>query len=122
MLKRAWADAIPRRDEAVVRRILADDFEGIEPLGNFFSKAAYLSDLRGGVFSNQPIVLDEIKTRSLWRLRRGNKPHQDSQRCTPGSDEPCLRQASEPLAVPGRSRIVDGSDRDAQRNPTAVVL
>ena len=40
MLERAWVDAITRRDAAVINRIMADDFEGIDPAGNVFSKAA----------------------------------------------------------------------------------
>jgi RNA polymerase sigma factor (sigma-70 family) len=63
MLERAWVDAIPRRDAAIVNRIMADDFEGIDPVANIFTKATYMPDLRNGVFTNQPIELDEIKTR-----------------------------------------------------------
>jgi hypothetical protein len=43
MLERAWADALARRDPTVVGRILADDFEGIDPAGATFSKPAYLT-------------------------------------------------------------------------------
>jgi RNA polymerase sigma factor (sigma-70 family) len=63
MLDRAWVDAIPRRDVAMVNRILADDFEGIDTTGKPFTKATYLPDLRDGAFGVQPIELDEIKTR-----------------------------------------------------------
>jgi len=63
MLERAWVDAIPRRDVAIVNRIIAEDFAGIDPVGNTFTKAAYLHDLRNGVFTPKPIELDEIKTR-----------------------------------------------------------
>src|SRR5262249_25099669 len=63
MLERAWVDAIRRRDAAVVSRIMAEDFEGIDPAGNVFTQATYLPDLRTGVFGDQPIVLDEIKAR-----------------------------------------------------------
>jgi ketosteroid isomerase-like protein len=63
LLERAWVDAIPRRDAAIVNRIMADDFEGIDPVGNIFTKATYLPDLGNGVFTNQPIELDEIKVR-----------------------------------------------------------
>jgi hypothetical protein len=63
MLERAWADAIPRRDAAVVSRILADDFEGIDQVGNLITKATYLPDLRNGLFTTESIELDEIKTR-----------------------------------------------------------
>jgi ketosteroid isomerase-like protein len=63
LLERAWVDAIPRRDAAIVNRIMADDFAGIDPVGNIFTKATYMPDLRNGVFTNQPIELDEIKVR-----------------------------------------------------------
>jgi ketosteroid isomerase-like protein/biotin carboxyl carrier protein len=63
-LDRAWAGAIPRRDTAFVNRILADDFAGIDPAGNIFTKAAYLSDLSNGAFSDKDrIELDEVKPR-----------------------------------------------------------
>ena len=48
MLERAWVDAVNRRDAAVVSRIVADDFGGIDSAGNRFTKAAYLLDLRNG--------------------------------------------------------------------------
>ena len=63
MLERAWIDAINRHDAAVVNRILADDFEGIDPVGNVYSKPTYLPDLRNGVFNSAPIELDQMKTR-----------------------------------------------------------
>ncbi len=63
MLERAWAQAIPRRDAAIVNRIMADDFEGIDPVGNSFTKSTYMPDLAHGVFSDQPIELDELKVR-----------------------------------------------------------
>ena len=81
MLERAWADAISRRDEAVIGRILADDFEGIEPLGAAFSRAKYVADLRSGAFGDQPVVVDEIKARLFGdfavvtsRISAGNVP------------------------------------------------
>jgi RNA polymerase sigma factor (sigma-70 family) len=63
MLDRAWADAIPRRDTAFVKRILADDFAGIDPAGTTFTKAGYLSDMGSGAFSNDRIGLEEVKPR-----------------------------------------------------------
>ena len=81
MLERAWAAAIPRRDAAIVNRIMADDFEGIDPVGNVFTKATYLPDLRNGAFGVQPIELDEIKTRLFGetavvtsRIKIANRP------------------------------------------------
>jgi RNA polymerase sigma factor (sigma-70 family) len=65
VLQRAWFDAVSRGDAAVVDRILADDFMGIGADGNVFTKAAYVSDLRHGVFSTETSELDEMTTRIL---------------------------------------------------------
>jgi Domain of unknown function (DUF4440) len=62
LLERAWVDAIPRNDSAVVNRIMADDFEGIDPVGNVFTKEKYLAGLRSGTFTTRAITIDEIKT------------------------------------------------------------
>jgi biotin carboxyl carrier protein/ketosteroid isomerase-like protein len=63
MLERAWVDAGNRRDMAVVRRIIADDFSTIDSAGNTSNRADYLLGVLNGVSSNHPIALDEIKTR-----------------------------------------------------------
>ena len=63
LLERAWADAIYRRDTAIVNRILADNFEGTDAAGNLFTKGTYLTDLKNGVFSTQRIELEEVKPR-----------------------------------------------------------
>ena len=63
MLERAWVDAVNRRDMAVVRRIIADDFSTIDSAGNTSNRSDYLLGVLNGVSSNQPIALDEIKTR-----------------------------------------------------------
>jgi RNA polymerase sigma factor (sigma-70 family) len=65
MLERAWASAMPRRDAAIVNRILADDFENVDPLGTVFTKESYLSHLRNGAFFSQPLQHHEIKIRVL---------------------------------------------------------
>ncbi len=79
MLERAWAAAIPRRDVATVNRIIADDYEGIDPT---FTKATYLSDLRGKGAAALSIELDEIKTRvfgdtavAITRFKVSTDPH-----------------------------------------------
>ena len=63
MLERAWADAIPRRDVAIVRRILSEDFAGVDPIRNPYTKATYIRDLENGVFTAELIELDEVKPR-----------------------------------------------------------
>ncbi len=46
MLERAWADAVNRLDTAVVGRILADEFEGVDLEGLGFNRASYLELVR----------------------------------------------------------------------------
>jgi RNA polymerase sigma factor (sigma-70 family) len=50
LLERAWAEAIPRRDAAVVGRVLADDFSGIDWGGAGSTRERYLADLVSGVY------------------------------------------------------------------------
>ena len=99
MLERAWADAITRRDAAVINRIMADDFEGIDPAGNIFTKATYMPDLRNGVFASAPIELDEIKTRIFGDTGRRHQPDQDRDLADMRSDDERLRQAAGALAM-----------------------
>ncbi len=80
MLERAWVDAINRRDTTVIGRILADDFEGIDPVGTTFTRASYLAQLRnGGLVSG--VALYELKVRLygdtgvvISQLRTGQPP------------------------------------------------
>jgi RNA polymerase sigma factor (sigma-70 family) len=62
MLERAWADAINRRDTAVIGRILADDFEGIDSVGSTFTRASYLTQLKNGGLASG-VALAEVKVR-----------------------------------------------------------
>ncbi len=63
MLERAWADAIPRRDAAIVKRILSEDFAGIDPFRAPYTKATYIRDLENGIFPTEPIEIDQVKPR-----------------------------------------------------------
>jgi RNA polymerase sigma factor (sigma-70 family) len=63
MLERAWADAIARRDASVINRILADDFEGIDPSAATFTKSTYLAHLESGTLGGAPIDLEDIRAR-----------------------------------------------------------
>jgi RNA polymerase sigma factor (sigma-70 family) len=81
LLERAWVDAINRRDAAVVGRILADNFSGIDSAGGRFTRASYLTDVRNGTISTEPIVQKDIKVQLLGdsavatsRIRAGNVP------------------------------------------------
>jgi RNA polymerase sigma factor (sigma-70 family) len=64
IIERAWADAIARRESAVVNRILADDFEGIDQGGDSFGKPAALHDLAKGSFLNiSAAALEQVEAR-----------------------------------------------------------
>ena len=63
MLECAWVDAVNRRDEAVVSRIIADDFAGVDSGGGRFTKTSYLLDVRNGAFGAEPRVQEEVKVR-----------------------------------------------------------
>jgi RNA polymerase sigma factor (sigma-70 family) len=62
MLERAWVDAINRRDTTVIGRILAGDFEGIDPVGSTINRASYLAQLKNGGLA-PGVALDELKVR-----------------------------------------------------------
>ncbi|MGE0023090.1 MAG: nuclear transport factor 2 family protein [Hyphomicrobium sp.] len=44
--ERQWAETVFTGDVSVIERILADDFLGIDPDGNFFDKAKMVADTR----------------------------------------------------------------------------
>jgi len=46
--ERAWGQAYVTGDVAVVRRLLADDFLGVDPRGGFYDKASVIKDVRDG--------------------------------------------------------------------------
>ena len=104
MLERAWVDAIPRRDAAIVNRIMADDFAGIDPVGNLFTKATYLPDLRNGVFTAKPIELDEIKTRIFGETAVVTSRIKIKGGLDLGSNDERLRQAARSVAMRGVAR------------------
>ncbi len=65
LIESAWAEAMGRSDASIVSRILADDFEGIDPSGSLFTRATYLPDVEKGVFQNQRVEVSDIKTRTF---------------------------------------------------------
>ncbi|MHB1559215.1 MAG: sigma-70 family RNA polymerase sigma factor [Isosphaeraceae bacterium] len=60
MLVRAWADAFGRLDTAVVGRILADEYEGIDWTGTRHDRASYLARVRQ---PRTPVQVQELKVR-----------------------------------------------------------
>lgn len=64
MLERAWADAVNRRDTAVISRILADEFEGVDLEGLGFNRAGYL-DLVRNRRAGQVLEIRSLKVRQF---------------------------------------------------------
>ena len=61
--ERQWAESVVTGDTAIVERIVADDFVGVDPDGNFFDKAKELSDTRESPKDFVSNHLDEVKVR-----------------------------------------------------------
>ena len=119
MLERAWADAITRRDEAVINRIMADDFEGIDPVGNVFTKATYLPDLE----TVSSLRADRARSDQDPRLRRDrlSSPAGSRSETSPGYGriDERLRQAAGPLAMRRLSRMRRLPERTARPSAKA---
>lgn len=58
-----WAESVATGDASAVERILADDFGGVDPKGNFYDKAQMISDTRDAPKYFVSNRLDEIKIR-----------------------------------------------------------
>jgi hypothetical protein len=79
-----WAESVASGNAAVVERILADDFVGIDPKGNFYDKAKMISDTKDGAKYFVSNRLDEVKIRFFgdaavaqgsesWQRRNGER-------------------------------------------------
>src|SRR5438874_11475450 len=44
--ERQWAESVATGDTAVIERILADDFVGVDPKGKLYNKAQMIADTR----------------------------------------------------------------------------
>ena len=62
-LKREWSDAIVKRDIASLRRIIADDFTGIESTGRVIDKAQFINGIASGAEDVQSANPEDIKVR-----------------------------------------------------------
>jgi ketosteroid isomerase-like protein len=61
--ERQWAESVVTGDTRAAERILADDFVGVDPEGNFYDRAKMIADTRNApkyFISNQ---LNEVKVR-----------------------------------------------------------
>jgi ketosteroid isomerase-like protein len=61
--ERQWAESVANGDASVVERILADDFLGIDPDGNFFDKAKMVAETREAPKEFISNRLNDVKVR-----------------------------------------------------------
>ncbi|MDQ3821606.1 MAG: nuclear transport factor 2 family protein [Acidobacteriota bacterium] len=79
-----WAESVATGDTTAIERILADDFIGIDPKGNFYNKAQMISDTRDAPKYFVSNHLDDVKIRfygdtavaqgsESWERRNGER-------------------------------------------------
>ena len=61
--ERQWAESVANGDASVVERILADDFLGVDPDGNFYEKAKMVADTREAPKEFISNRLNDVKVR-----------------------------------------------------------
>jgi ketosteroid isomerase-like protein len=61
--ERQWAESVATGDSSVVERILADDFIGVDPDGNFYDRAKMIADTKVANRTFLSNHLDEVKVR-----------------------------------------------------------
>lgn len=61
--ERQWAESVATGDASTIERILADDFEGIDPEGKSYDKAKMITDTRGVSQYFVSNRLNEVKVR-----------------------------------------------------------
>ena len=59
-LEREWVAAIVQKDEAALRRLLADDFVGTSPSAHHYTKELAIADLSKGTYVVDSMDMDEI--------------------------------------------------------------
>jgi ketosteroid isomerase-like protein len=62
-LEQQWADALVKRDQAVIDRITAPDWMLTDPEGNLTTKAQADTDLKSGTVAFESFKTDELKVR-----------------------------------------------------------
>lgn len=63
-LEEQWADALVKRDQSALARILADDYFIIEPTGTTAGKAESLESVKTGALSITAIKFEDLKVRA----------------------------------------------------------
>jgi ketosteroid isomerase-like protein len=64
-LEDAWVNAIITRNVSVLDRVMADDFIGVSPNGERYTKQEAIADVKSGVYSVENMELNDVKVRVL---------------------------------------------------------
>ncbi|HLH31430.1 MAG TPA: nuclear transport factor 2 family protein [Terriglobia bacterium] len=62
-LETAWVNAIVQKDFNVLERVIADDFTGVSPNGQRYTKKEAIADLKGGFYRVESMKLDNLDVR-----------------------------------------------------------
>jgi len=64
-LEDAWVNAIVNRNIPVLERVIADDFNGVSPNGQQYTKREAIADVRSGAYAVESMKLENINVRVL---------------------------------------------------------
>jgi uncharacterized protein (TIGR02246 family) len=62
-LEDAWVNAIMHKDIDVLNRVMADDFNGVSPNGQRYSKAEAIADVQSGFYKVENMELQNVDVR-----------------------------------------------------------
>jgi len=62
-LENAWVNAIVQKDFNVLERVIADDFTGVSPNGQRYTKKEAIADLKGGFYKVESMTVDNLDVR-----------------------------------------------------------
>jgi ketosteroid isomerase-like protein len=64
-LEQAWVNAILQQDVAVLDRVMANDFSGVSPNGEPYTKPEAIADVQSGFYAVARMDLENVKVRVL---------------------------------------------------------
>jgi hypothetical protein len=67
-LEEAWVNAILQKNVAVLDREIADNFSGVSPSGEPYTKQQAIADIRSGFYAVDTMDLENVKVRVLGDL------------------------------------------------------
>jgi ketosteroid isomerase-like protein len=62
-LEEAWVDAIVQKNVSVLDRVMAEDFSGMSPNGQRYTKQEAIADVHSGSYAVESMKLDNLKVR-----------------------------------------------------------